>query len=149
MSDDWLRLIPTDPEYQPTPAAAERARQLLMTFVPDARQVTAAFKPAVEFFHPGSNWSGVRCSACGADARGWWEPAMTAAAQQGFTQLRVRAACCGALLSLNDLCYPWAAGFARFVIELVNPNIAELTADELDLLSATLGCELRRIWVHL
>ena|SRR6202012_9537 len=148
MSDDWLRLIPTDPEYQPTPVAAERARELLVTFVPDAGQVTVTFKRAVEFFHPGSNWSGVRCCACGADAQPWWEPAMTRAAERGFCELRVVAGCCGAEVSLNDLCYPWAAGFARFVIELLNPNIADLTPYELDLLSATLGCELRRVWVH-
>jgi hypothetical protein len=149
MSDDWLRLIPTEPEYQPTTAAAERARELLVTFVPDARQVAVAFKPTVQFFHPGLNWSGVRCSACGADAQNWWEPAMTAAAEHAFSNLRVKAACCATELSLNDLCYPWAAGFARFVIEMMNPNISALTADELELLGVTLGCELRTIWVHL
>jgi hypothetical protein len=73
MSDSWLQFIPVDAEYQPSPEAAEHARVLLGTFTPEADTVSFEFKPSVEFFHPGTNWSGVECPACGADAELWGE----------------------------------------------------------------------------
>src|SRR5262249_33304393 len=76
MSDNWLQLIPTDPDYQPTPEAAERAREHLAALTPDADEVSAEFKESVEFFHPGANWSGVRCPRCDADLEDWWDSAL-------------------------------------------------------------------------
>lgn len=67
MSDNWLQLIPHDPEFQPSIVSAEAARRLLASFVPDADEINATFKPTKEFFHPGGNWSGVRCPVCNAD----------------------------------------------------------------------------------
>jgi len=48
-----------------------------------------------------------------------------------------------------SLRYVWPAGFARFVLEAMNPNISDLTAAEQGMLQETLGCRLRRIWVHI
>jgi len=54
-----------------------------------------------------------------------------------------------ALVSLNDLHYIWPAGFGRFVIEALNPGVRDLQPAEDDQLRQTLGCDLRKIWVHL
>src|ERR1700741_243305 len=96
MSDNWLQLIPSDPEFQPSPQAASQACSLLSTFVPEADDVSVSFKSTTEFFHPGANWSGVQCSSCGADAETWWHEAMAAAYQTNFKELIVTAPCCGA-----------------------------------------------------
>jgi hypothetical protein len=149
MSDNWLRFIPADPEYQPSAAAAERAGSMLRAFAPEADEVCVAFKQSVGFFDPGENWSGVMCPRCGTDVETWWHAAMDSAWQGRFADLSATTACCGARLSLNELRYPWPAGFGRFVLEAKNPNIAALTPDEMALLTATLGCELRQIWVHI
>jgi hypothetical protein len=66
MSDNWIILIPTRPDYVPDPHARETARALLAEFLPQA-EVTAPVSSEIEFVHPFENWSGVRCPLCHAD----------------------------------------------------------------------------------
>jgi hypothetical protein len=117
--------------------------------VPEADAVKAEFKDEIEFFHPGTNWSGVKCSACGADAETWWTEAMNDAHATGFSDLMLKATCCGAYVSLNDLQYVWPAAFGSFVLEAMNPDVEQLTPSEEEQLESCLGCELRRIWAHI
>jgi hypothetical protein len=145
MSDNWIKLIPRDPNYQPTVKAAKSARDLLASFVPDADEVDFSFMDEVEFVDPLGNWSGVRCYACGADAEPWWREAYG----KGFPELTMKAGCCGASVSLNELEYVYPAGFAKFVLEAMNPNVKDLKVTQMKKLSQCLGCDLRRIWVHL
>jgi hypothetical protein len=49
----------------------------------------------------------------------------------------------------DNLHYAWPAGFGRFVLEAMNPNVSDLRPAEEALLKGTLGCDLRKIWVHL
>ena len=149
MSDNWLQYVPADPRFQPTAEAAAAAQELLSDFLPDAEQVRAEFKDDVEFFHPGENWSGVKCPACGTDAETWWNDAMDEASARDFGSLLIKAYCCGARVSLNDLDYGWPAAFGKFVLEAMNPHIRELAAEQEARLARVLGCELRRIWVRL
>jgi hypothetical protein len=51
MSDNWLQFVPCDPEYQPSPQAAERACLLLLGFAAQAAVVSADFTESVQFFH--------------------------------------------------------------------------------------------------
>jgi hypothetical protein len=149
MSDNWLQFIPTDPEFQPSTDSAETARRLLASFVPEADEVNAEFKPYLEFFHPGGNWSGVKCPACATDLEAWWNDAMATASETAFRDLSVTTPCCGAVTSLNDLTYVWPAGFARFVLEAMNPNVENLTLAQEEQLAKRLGGRLRKIWVHI
>jgi hypothetical protein len=149
VSDNWIQFIPADPGYRPKIPAAETAKILLASFVPDADEVSFKFTDNVEFIHPGGNWSGVKCPACGADAEPWWKDAMNTAYKTRFSNLQVAAACCGASVSLNELDYLWPAGFAKFVLETMNPNVRDLSDDQTQQLSKCLGCDLRRIWVHI
>jgi hypothetical protein len=149
MSDSWLQFIPVDADYQPSPEAAEGARVLLAAFAPEADTVSVEFKPLVEFFQPGANWSGVKCPLCDADAQLWWGEAMEAADRECFRNLLTTAGCCGAQVSLNNLNYVWPAGFGRFVLEAMNPNVRDLKPGEEAELAAALGCTLRKVWVHI
>ena len=149
MSDNWLQFVPSNPAFEPSADAANAARTLLMSFAPKAEEVKAEFKPAVHFFHPGENWSGVKCPACGADAEEWWNEAMSAASDNAFADLSVTMPCCEANTSLNDLNYVWPAGFARFVLEAMNPNIQDLTPVQERQLVERVGSGLRKIWVHI
>jgi hypothetical protein len=149
MSDNWLQLIPTDPSYQPTHEAASRARALLARFTPRADEVNMELKSSTVFFHPGGNWSGVKCHVCGADAEQWWQSAMDLSSKANFADLSTRTKCCQATVSLNDLNYVWPAGFGTFVLEAMNPDVPDLEPNQLAELQATLGCNLRKIWVHL
>jgi hypothetical protein len=149
MSDHYLQLISTDPQFQPAPEAAEQARKLFETFTPQADSVAARFAESIEFFHPGSNGLEIHCPACGADASDWWSDAMDTAWKSHFDNITVTAHCCGASVSLNDLRYDWPAGFGRFMLEARNPNVPDLQASQVAQLQTTLGCTLRTIWVHI
>lgn len=149
MSDNWLQFVPIDPQFLPSAEAAEGARRLLASFVPDSESVTASFKDHVEFFHPMGNWSGVGCPSCGAEAESWWEDAMRNSAETQFQDLFVTAPCCGSRVSLNELRYLWPAAFGRFVLEAMNPNVRDITAEQELALSSELGSLLHKIWVHL
>ncbi|WP_261336937.1 hypothetical protein [Rhizobium leguminosarum] len=107
LSDTILRYVPADPYWQPSPENASKAISLLETIVPGADEVKSSFEDEVRFYDPGENWSGVECSACGADAEEWWGKAMETASADGFKDLNTGAPCCGATVSLNDLRYVW------------------------------------------
>jgi hypothetical protein len=149
MSDNWLRYVPVDPQFQPSPLAAKAAEALLISFLPEAEEVNSEFTESVAFIDPGANWSGVQCPCCGADAQAWWDDAMSVAAEAGFTSLSVRASCCDAMTSLNAMHYVWPAAFGRYVIEAMNPNVKSLSAIQLDLLAATLGCAVTEVAAHI
>jgi len=148
MSDNWLQFVPADPTYRPSRAAADQAKTLLASFVPRAHEANVEFKDAIEFIHAGSNWSRVNCPVCGTDAEAWWSEAV-GAAFNNFTDLNVTAPCCGARVSLNEMKYVWPVGFASFVIEAMNPGVADLSPEQEELLASCLGCKLRKIWVHI
>lgn len=149
MSDNWLQLVPSDPHFCPSPERAESARKLLASFLPQSDQVLAEEKDAVEFFHPGGNWSGVECPVCGTDIEDWWEEVLDVAQEEGFENLVKVAGCCGAEVSLNELRYIWPAAFGRFALVAMNPNVENLAANQQAELEGELGCQLRTVWAHL
>jgi len=149
VSDNWLRYVPADPYFQPAASSVAIAEAVLRSFLPQAESVESRFCDSVTFFDPGANWSGVYCSACGADAEPWWDTAMFRAHESHFASLATQAQCCGAVVSLNELRYGWPAAFGRFVLEAMNPCVAKLSTLQVERLGATLGCSVREIQVHL
>ncbi len=149
MSDNWLRYVPTDPEYQPTRHQAEKAKALLSELLPRAEAISSKFSDSPIFVDPGANFSGVLCPVCNAVADDWWGEAMSAAAETNFTSLAVQAPCCGSSTSLNEMHYLWPAAFGRYVLEAVNPNENGLARDQLAQLESMLGHSLREIRVHI
>jgi hypothetical protein len=149
MSDNWLRYVPTDPEFQPSASAATAAEALLRSFVPRADEVRSEFTEDVGFIDPGANWSGVSCPLCGMDAEPWWGDAMSAVAETDFANLEVHAPCCHATVSLNEMRYVPPAAFGRYVLEAMNPGVQGLSEGQTERLSTALGCPVREIPVHI
>jgi hypothetical protein len=149
MSDNWLKFVPVDPTWQPTPEAADRTAALLAAMAPGSDEIKISFNDKVELVHPYANWSGVKCPSCGADADGWWSDAVERAGELDFAELEVTTPCCSATVSLNDLSYVWPAAFGRFVLEAMNPNIGDTSIEQDRSLSECIGMELRKVWVHL
>lgn len=148
MSDNFLKLIPISPQYVPSTAAICKAYELLSEYLPEADEISYNVTEGVRFIDQGQNWQRVSCPACGneLDAE-WWQQAMDAAYQTGFSNLSINLPCCGVTSSLNDLRYEWPAGFARFVLEARNPD-ADLDGSKLKTLEQILGCKLRKIWAR-
>lgn len=150
MSDNSLRLIPADPAYVPESGAADQARKLLVTFVPEASQVTIDVRDEVSFIDQGANFESVGCPSCGAPLDlEWWQGALEKAMETQCRDLAVSPSCCGKQTSLNDLRYVKPAGFARFSLEAMNPNRSEdLDPQQVGQLESLLGCKLRQIWAQ-
>jgi hypothetical protein len=152
LSDNWLRLIPTDPTFVPAAPVARRTRELLEQFAPanltgySAREVNAK---AIVFIDAGTNFDSVTCPWCGAAMDiAWWQDSMSVAASSQFNDLLIRTRCCDVTTSLNDLRYEWPQGFARWWLEVMNPATPSLSGEHLDVLGHALGHTLRAIYVH-
>lgn len=74
---------------------------------------------------------------------------MSEASKTGFADLSATTPCCDAATSLNELDYVSPAGFGRFVLEALNPNVESLTPSQDHQLAALLGRPLRKIWMHI
>jgi hypothetical protein len=89
------------------------------------------------------------CPLCDDDIEDWWFDAMDSAAETKFSNLETTTPCCGKGVSLNRLNYVRPVGFAKFVLDAMNPDEADLPPEQLRQLEKCLGCELRTIWRHL
>jgi hypothetical protein len=72
---------------------------------------------------------------------------MDSAYRNQFRCLRVTTPCCDAVSSLNDVIYDWPAGFARYVLEAVNPT-NDISVTQLARLAQVLSCSLRKNWAQ-
>ena len=145
MSDDYLRLIPSEPSRRPDAGARQRAQARLRDLLPRAREVPARLTEHVEFVDQGEYFEGVDCPACGTALGAWWPEAMGRAHRARFADLAVTTPCCGSATSLHELRYVWPAGFARFVLEARNPGVTDLPAPALAELEQLVGSPLRVI----
>lgn len=73
---------------------------------------------------------------------------MDEASETEFRSLLIRSRCCGTTISLNDLDYDCPVGFARYVLEAMNPSSKGLSPSQLTTLGTTLGCAVREIAAH-
>lgn len=149
MSDFYIRLIPRDPDLVVDQVALDAALASFEHLVPDADEVKAEQTLTVNFVDPGENLDHVSCPECRAELDfDWWQEAMGCASESEFNDLAVVVPCCGASTSLNDLAYDFPAGFARSVLEALNPNIASLSDEDLETIAVPLGTPLRQILAH-
>ncbi len=149
MSNNVLRLIPTDPSYVPDDQAQQQAREVFATLVPQAQEVHLKVTDAPVFYDAGANMETIVCPACGTilDDQ-WWMKEMDRAYNEGkFTELTISTPCCDTRCSLNELVYDWPMGFARFVLEAVSPR-TDIGDRQQDLLEQILQCKLRKIWAR-
>ena len=128
MSDNWIVLIPEDPEYVPSEFQRARARKLFEGMAPEADEIEIVVEDKVQFFHCGGNAERIRCPSCNAqvDYKWWGEQMDEDYVNNGFGLAAYATPCCGARHRLHDLIYDWPEGFGRFAIEVMNPGIGKL-----------------------
>ena len=149
MSEDFIALIPTTPEFAPAPELLEKAKNLLARFLPHAEEIVAAVTQEIRFVDQGGNFERISCPKCASELHtDWWQEVMDRAYESKFQRLEVVTPCCGFATTLNDLEYQRPAGFARCRLEARNPKQKELSSEQLERLAGLLGTPLRQIWVH-
>jgi hypothetical protein len=150
MSDNWITLIPEDPNHIPDAVRQRRARSRFAEIVPKADEIEIKVSNKIEFFDCGANFECVRCPACGSEiATDWWKDRMDEDCGDGFKLATYATPCCATKCTLHELAYDWPQGFGRFALETMNPNIGELTNRNQRELEGILGTKLRVIYRHM
>jgi hypothetical protein len=149
MSDTFLRLIPVLPDFVPSREAAEAAIGRLKGFAPNASQIEAQWPTEIQFVDQGGNFERLLCPQCGTEVTNRFSDWMETAYQSRFEKRRVSLPCCGKDSDLNDLVWQWPAGFARFILEAMNPELPgwlpEANQKEIEMI---LACKVRQIYAH-
>jgi len=155
VSDNILSIIPTDPQWQPDQAAADRAARIIAEL---ALEDPDGFDPDIEIdWHDtitvvdcGGNLERIGCPTCGAsiDTR-WWDDLLEERWETGFDDLTATVPCCGTTTGLDTLTYEWPCGFARFEIAILNPGRDVFTDQEITSVADALGHPVRQIMAHI
>jgi hypothetical protein len=154
VSDGYIRLIPTDLDWQPTPEAAASAVAYVARLFsgPDdaVEEVNYEFYDRATLIDAGENTTQITCSRCDEDISLEWFYDLVEENGESFDHLDVTVPCCGAVVSLDTLRYDWPVGFARFEVSAMNPIRAkyELDAEELANVAALLGHPIVQILAH-
>lgn len=152
MSDDWIRIVPSDPGHVPD---AEHAHALLAAAsrtMPRAAEVTVEVSDDIAFVDAGVNQGSARCRACGGELDdGLWAIAMGDSYERSaFGDRRVVLPCCGTIGDLNELDYgDWPVAFARWWVDCLNPNVGRLSDAQIQTLAAALGHPVTIVYQHL
>jgi hypothetical protein len=146
MSENWIWLIPNDPHYVPPEETHDRAKALLEEFGPESEEINLEVYDKPEFFHPGENGEGVYCPLCGEDLEEWLDDWLENAKESDWVNPQAQMPCCQEVISLYNLDFSRKAGFTRFLLEAMSPDV--LLSEQLAELEALLGCELNQILIR-
>jgi len=151
MSDNWIALIPEDPNFVPEASLQHAARDRFAAIAPNADEIEIRITDKAQFFDCGANFERIVCPSCGAEiSRDWWNDRMDEDyCDDGFRLHAYETPCCGTKSSLADLIYEWPQGFARFGIDVMNPNIGRLTSEQKDEFERILKTPLRVVYQHI
>jgi len=149
MSEHFVILIPTIPNFVPAREILEKGKDLFAQFLPGAEEIKTVVTDEITFVDQGENFERICCPGCGLGIEtAWWQAAMDKAYEEKFRNLNLVTPCCGLATSLNDLDYRWPAGFARWRLSARGPEQKEIPSEQLQQLEQLLGTKLRQIWVH-
>jgi hypothetical protein len=157
MSDDYIKLIPTDPAYVPPKHLQEKAIRLLEEMLPEGEECEAEVYERLMFIDQGENLSVIFCPSCrealqfhdDEAVREWWHSVDDEVQDQGAEGVTVTMPCCQKRVLLTELTFDWPAGFARFELSAMNPSIShDLPLEQVAELENVLKCKLKQIWAH-
>lgn len=153
VSDTWLVVFPTDPEWVPSYERASQAAEVIARITPTvaAHQPELRLTPNIEFIDAGANFAAIRCPTCNRDMElDWWREQMDSqyGREAGFHLHPVATPCCASTTTLNDLAYEWPLGFARWAATVPQPERDWLTELELGEVGQALGHPVRQTLRH-
>jgi hypothetical protein len=161
MSELYIRVIPTDPDWQPTAEAAARAVEYVAGLFagPDdhVELVEPLFYERITLIDGGEYMEDLFCPRCDAAIGLDWFWDLLRARNGGrmigepaVPDLSVTVPCCGAALMLSELRFEAPVGFARFEVSARNwaRGTWELSETELVAAGAALGHPVTQIHAH-
>ncbi|SNY70505.1 hypothetical protein [Paractinoplanes atraurantiacus] len=156
MSELYIRVIPTDPAWQPTRAAATAAAAdvagLFTGPGDDVESVDPVFYEDITVIDGGEYMEDLFCTRCDAEIGLDWFWSLLNARNGGPTirDLSATTPCCGTTLTLPDLRFEAPIGFARFEVSARNWTRREweLSAEELTAIGSVLGHPVTQVLAH-
>jgi hypothetical protein len=150
MSDSWINIIPTDPQFVPGLQAQRQAVEFMRRIVGRADEVRCELSENVRFIDCGENLERILCPRCGREVScEWWRDQMEYQFEHGYTLEPVPLPCCGAAVSLAELTYEWPQGYAKCSVEAMNPEVADLTSEQVREFETILGCRVTKVLQHI
>lgn len=150
MSDNWIIVVPENAAFVPPAEARRKALELFRSIAPSADEVKEEATQEIRFIDCGANLERIICPDCRAEIDvDWWQDAMSDEADAGFPLRRIELPCCGSNRSLAELRYDWPQAFARYSVEAMNPQIGDLTDDQMRAFESALGCPVRKVLQHI
>lgn len=150
MSENWLILVPQDPQLVPQADRQAMARDRFAAMVPGADAIEVVVNHAIEFFDCGGNFERTLCPRCQSEIPDdWWQDRMEEDYEDGFKLASYILPCCSAKTSLHALVYESSQTFGRFALEAQNPNIEILEEAQKRELEEILGARLMVIYKRL
>jgi hypothetical protein len=152
MSDNWITIVPEDARFVPNESVRHRASDRFSEIAPQADEIEIKDSETVQFFDCGTNLERINCPSCNSEISiDWWQDCMNTDfdGEDGFKLAPYALPCCGKHHTLHDLAYDWPQGFARFAIDVMNPNIGKLEDKDKQEFEMILGTRLRVIYQHI
>jgi hypothetical protein len=150
MSDNWIIVFPESSSYVPSDTARDRAIALFRQLAPEADEVTSETTPNPRFIDCGGNLRRVICPVCRAEVDlNWWSERLGDEYEANFPIRKMNMSCCHSQLGIDQLEYDWPQGIARFSVEAMNPNIRDLSDQNLADFEQILGCKVRKVLRHI
>jgi hypothetical protein len=144
MGDANLTIIPEVPDYIPEMSSQLKARKILETIYSN-KELSLETSNEIQFVDQGENLESVSCNICGKQLQiEEWQTLMGGSYKQQFKDLSFITPCCKNKTFLNELTYNTPAGFSKFKITILNPDVI-LTETELSKLENILGTKLKTI----
>jgi hypothetical protein len=160
LSDDYLRIIPADPNLIPPKSIADQIVNLVGPAFPEADEVVAESHGHPVFIDQGTNLEAILCPACGkrlpfhpaqeVDAlRDWWYELSDPLGEASVVEVKATMPCCQAVVPFSRLQFDWPAGVASFEISIMNPGTSDSLPAELQRqVEALLGGPVKYVWAH-
>ena len=147
MSSTILKIISTNPFYVPDNIKKDKAKDFLAELYKE-KEIELYNTDLIAFIDQGENFDNVSCNLCGQEIDiEYWQNAMDEAFERKFIDLDFTTACCHKKTSLNDLNYKMTAGFAKFVIKIIDAE-NEIEKKNINNLEQILGTRLKIIWAR-
>ncbi|MFF5078411.1 hypothetical protein ACFY36_15280 [Actinoplanes sp. NPDC000266] len=153
MSELSIRVIPTDPEWQPTTEAATAAAAYVTSLFKGpgdhVESVDPVFHDHITVIDGGEYMEDVFCPRCDeAIGLNWFWSLLPGVPT--VHDLGVTTPCCSAALALTDLRFEAPIGFARFEVSARNWSRREweLSAAELTAIGSVLGHPVTQVLAH-
>jgi hypothetical protein len=151
MSDNWIAIVPEDPNFVPDADTHAAALDLFRDIAPDSEEIEIKLSEKIQLFDCGANLDRIICPRCAQEISiDCWQHWMDDDHDgSGFLLKAYSTQCCNSTVRLDELRYERPQAFARFGIEAMNPHIGDLSDGQISEFQAILGTSLRTVYQHI